>query len=234
MSKVPSNCIPTYRQICQSYLTKVSILYSLLSCLEKEGSIFVVSPFLLGFVSPRTPQPAYRPCWCKDRKALFLMPLTCPLTVISSFCAVFRTFTKCEGIGCDSLLTAWRVSLNIFRVFGDMLSLWQEGGKWSALLLQGLNSVQVQVKFKLINTLQFALQRWSLSEENGGAACVPEAHSKAGGYGPSAWAGTVSDQQARPAGAEPRLSHSSILISCQYHQMRPRQGYPPLPIPLFC
>lgn len=118
-------CIDRY----VSLILQVSILYSLLSCPEKEGSVFVVSPLFLSFVSPRTPQAAYRPCRCRDRKALFLMLLTCPPSIILSFCAVFCTFTKCEGVGCDSLLTAWRVSLNIFRVFGDVLSLWQAGGK---------------------------------------------------------------------------------------------------------
>ena len=152
MFKLPSNCIPTYRQICRYCLTKVSLLHPLLSCLEKEGSVFIVSPFLLSFVPPHTPCPVYCPCWLEDRK-----PLSDAINVPSydcfEFCAIFCMYTKYEGIGCDSLLTAWSVLLNVFGVFGDFLSLWQAGGKRLALL------VQVHVKFKLINTSSLRYRR---------------------------------------------------------------------------
>lgn len=43
--------------------------------------------------------------------------------------------------------------------------------------------MQVQVKFKSINTFQVVLQGRFISEESCGAVCVPKAHCKAGGYG---------------------------------------------------
>lgn len=161
-----------------------------------------MSPFLLSYVPPHTPRPIYCPSWPEADLPLSVLILTCSQDWVS---AIFCMYTKYGDVGYYSLLTAWSISLNIFRVFGVL-----------ALSLQGLNLVQVQVKLKSINTFHVALQRGFISEESCGAACVPKAHSRAGGYGWSAQVGIISDWWTSLAGAEPWLSCISVPFSWWY------------------
>lgn len=153
MSKLPSNCIHT----CN--LSKVSRVHPFLSCLEKEGFTFDVSfslelcatshtsPYLLSFLTWS---------WCP--------PLCNAINMLSGLfwvSAVFCMYTRYGGVGYYSLLTACSISLNIFRAFGVL-----------ALSLQGLSLLQVQAKFESINTLQAALQRGFISEENWSCLCA--------------------------------------------------------------
>lgn len=125
-----------YQQFIHSYLV-----------LKKD--LLLMSPFLFSYV----------PCHTLPYLLSFLTwswypPLCDAISILSglSFCFFFACTPNMEILGYYSLLTACSISLNIFRAFGIL-----------ALSLQGLSLVQVQVKFKSLNTFQVALQRRFIS-----------------------------------------------------------------------